>query len=238
VSKRCVVIEHLAVEHAGTLKPALEANGYAVDPVPAAAIGNFRAIAGEADLLVVMGGPIGVYDSEGYPFLTEEIDLIRDRLRLEKPVLGICLGSQLMAAALGANVYPGKSGVELGWAPIRLTEQGRRHALARIGGDLAPVLHWHGDTFDLPQGATLLASSGQYQNQAFSIDSHGLALQFHVETDQAELEQWFVAFANDVRALGRDKLSSLRADTAKYAADLKHRNIRFVTEWVAGLKAG
>jgi GMP synthase (glutamine-hydrolysing) len=233
--KSCLVIEHLAVEHPGTLKPALEANGYEVASIPAAAIRQFRERAVEADLLTVMGGPIGVYDAPEFPFLTDEISIIRARLSVKRPVLGICLGSQLMAAALDAKVFPGTEGVELGWAPVQLTAQGREHPLAAIAGNGSPVLHWHGDTFELPQGATLLASTSRYAHQAFAVGNYGLALQFHVETDAAELEQWFVAFAGDIRKSGPDTLSKLRADTAKYWSDLSQRNARFVAQWVSQL---
>src|ERR1700761_5673133 len=100
MNRTCFVIEHLAVEHPGTFKPALEACGYYVESIPAASIAQFRDRALEVDLLIVMGGPIGVYDAPEYPFLTIEIDLIRCRLEAKRPVLGVCLGSQLMAAAL------------------------------------------------------------------------------------------------------------------------------------------
>ncbi len=235
MSKTCLVIEHLAVEHPGTLEPALETCGYEVVSIPAASVRRFRERAEEADLLIVMGGPIGVYDAPEYPFLTEEIDIIRTRLKVKRPVLGICLGSQLMAAALGARVFPGTNGVELGWAPVQLTADGQRHALAEIAAEDLPVLHWHGDTFDLPEGATLLASTSRYAKQAFAVGNYGLALQFHVETDAAELEQWFVAFAGDIRKMGPDTLSRLRADTAKYAAGLAERNARFVSRWLSQL---
>lgn len=233
--KQCIVIEHLAVEHPGTIKRALEENNYTVTSVPAASIRDFRDRAEQAALLVVMGGPIGVYDALEYPFLSEEIDIIRGRLRRRTPVLGICLGSQLMAAALDAKVYPGTAGVELGWGPVELTEEGRQHSLIHVAESNAPVLHWHGDTFDLPVGATLLASTQRYRHQAFSVGNYGLALQFHVETNQAELEQWFVAFAGDIRALGPTTLPTLRADTAKFAEDLERRNMRFISEWVSRL---
>lgn len=233
--KSCFVVEHLAVEHAGTFKPVLEANGYEVISVPAAEIAQFREPVEAADLFIVMGGPIGVYDAPEYPFLSDEIALIRSRLAARKPVLGICLGSQLMAAALGAKVYPGNDGVELGWASVNLTEAGCRHALAEVAGDDLPVLHWHGDTFDLPGGATLLASSSRYSHQAFAVENYGLALQFHVETDAAELEQWFVAFAGDIRRMGPHTLATLRTDTAKYAAGLAERNVRFLTRWLRQL---
>jgi GMP synthase (glutamine-hydrolysing) len=235
MSKICFVIEHLAVEHPGTFKPALEAGGYEVVSIPAAAIRHFRERAEEAALLIVMGGPIGVYDAPEYPFLSEEIEIIRTRLKAKRPVLGICLGSQLMAAALGAKVFPGTNGVELGWAPVQLTAQGQQHALAEVAGNGSPVLHWHGDTFELPEGATLLASTSRYAHQAFSVGSYGLALQFHVEIDAAELEQWFVAFAGDIRKAGPETLSGLRANTAKYAAALAERNARFVSRWISQL---
>jgi GMP synthase (glutamine-hydrolysing) len=233
--KSCLVIEHLAIEHPGTLKPALEANGYEVVSIPAAAIRQFSERTAKTDLLIVMGGPIGVYDAPEFPFLTDEIGIIRARLSAKRPVLGICLGSQLMAAALDAKVFSGANGVELGWAPVQLTAQGHRHPLAAITGNGLPVLHWHGDTFELPQGATLLASTSRYAHQAFAVGNYGLALQFHVETDAAELEQWFVAFAGDIRKLGPDTLPKLRADTAKYSSDLSERNARFVAQWVSQL---
>jgi GMP synthase (glutamine-hydrolysing) len=233
MSKQCIVVEHLAVEHPGTIKPALEASGYVVASVPAASIQDFRERAEQAALLVVMGGPIGVYDAPEYPFLSEEIEIIRGRLRRRMPVLGICLGSQLMAAALDAEVYPGTAGVELGWAPVDLTEEGSQHPLVRVAENNAPVLHWHGDTFELPVGARLLASTQRYPHQAFAVGNYGLALQFHVETNQAELDQWFVAFANDIRALGPGTLAGLRADTARFAEDLERRNMRFIGEWVS-----
>ena len=233
--KTCFVVEHLAVEHAGTFGPLLEASGYQVTPLPAARVGEFREQAETAALLIVMGGPIGVYDAPDYPFLTEEMARIRSRIEAKRPVLGICLGSQLMAAALGAKVFPGTNGVELGWAPVALTEAGRQHPLADVAGGGLPVLHWHGDTFELPVGASLLASTSRYPHQAFAIGNYGLALQFHVETDADELEQWFVAFAGDIRRMGPDTLSTLRADTAKYAAGMAERNARFIARWLAGL---
>jgi GMP synthase (glutamine-hydrolysing) len=235
MTKVCLVVEHLAVEHPGTFKPVFELCGYEVISVPAAAIRRFRGQAEQAALLVVMGGPIGVYDAPEYPFLTEEIEIIQARLEARRPVLGVCLGSQLMAAALGANVFPGSNGIELGWAPVRLTKDGEQHALAEIASDERPVLHWHGDTFDLPSGARLLASTSRYAHQAFSVGNYGLALQFHVETDADELEQWFVAFAGDIRKMGPDTLVRLRMDTARYAPDLADRNARFVKRWLSQL---
>ena len=149
-----------------------------------------------ADLLVVLGGPIGAYEEELYPFLADELRVIERRLAAGRPVLGICLGSQLMARALGARVYPG-TGKEIGWAPLQLTAAGRDSCLAPLGGG-APVLHWHGDTFDLPKGASLLASTPRYKNQAFAWQRHGLALQCHIEATAAGLERWYIGHACEI----------------------------------------
>ncbi len=132
------------------------------------------------DMLVVMGGPMGVYDSEKYTWLNNEKEFIKEAIESDKYVLGICLGAQLIAAAMGAKVYP--SGIqEIGWYPIELTEKGDK-----LWGSLDPenrwmVLHWHGDTFDLPEGAQLLASSKVTKNQAFLLGNNVLGLQFHLE---------------------------------------------------------
>src|SRR6201999_289627 len=102
----------------------------------------------ESDLLVVLGGPIGAYEEDRYPFLTAELTLIGARLKAGRPTLGICLGAQLMARALGADVRPG-AGKEIGWAPLVLSEAGRAGPLRHLGNE--PVLHWHGDIFHLPE---------------------------------------------------------------------------------------
>jgi GMP synthase (glutamine-hydrolysing) len=236
MDKTCVVIEHLAVEHCGTFKPVLERRGFHVASISAASIARQFDQAKDASLLIVMGAPIGVYDAFEFPFLQTEIELIRWRLDARRPVLGICLGSQLVAAAMGARVFPGTSGFELGWAPVRLTEAGMKHPLAEVTGDDAPVLHWHGDTFDLPNGATLLASTSRYRHQAFAVGNYGLALQFHVETDADGLEQWFVAFAGEIRKSGADMLQNLRRDTALHSVGLAERSGRFMNRWLTGLE--
>src|SRR5690606_25326731 len=133
-----------------------------------------------ADLLVVLGGPIGVYQTDRYPFLAEEKAAIAARLGQDKPTLGICLGAQLMAEALGAPVAPtGK--VEIGYGELTLTEDGRASPLRHIAA--IPVLHWHGDQFAIPEGASRLAETQEFPNQAFSRGPRILGLQFHLEAD-------------------------------------------------------
>lgn len=128
------------------------------------------------DWLVVMGGPMGIFDYEDYPWLTDEKEFIERAINKEKTVLGICLGAQLMADVLGAKVYPGPE-KEIGWFPIKRCE----NAPPLIPDELT-VFHWHGDTFEIPQGATALATSNPGMNQGFIYNDKAVALQFHMET--------------------------------------------------------
>src|SRR5690606_19806428 len=137
-------------------------------------------------LLVILGGPIGVYETQDYPFLQQEIDLLKVRLEQNLPTLGICLGAQLIAHALGADVYAGPH-KEIGWSKLTLS-QAKNNPLTALNE--SKVLHWHGDTFDLPANAELLASSTLYSNQAFRVGNNILALQFHAEVAAASLEKW------------------------------------------------
>ena len=154
----------------------------------------------EAKGLVVLGGPMGVYEAEKYPWVKPGMDVIAQALRRDFPVYGICLGSQLMAGALGARVYPGEAKKEIGWFPVRLTAEGKRDPLLAGEADGFTVFQWHGDTFDLPEGAALLVSSERYPHQAFRIGRHGYAFQFHLETAPEDIHRWLRVFAGDLRS--------------------------------------
>ncbi len=134
----------------------------------------------EFDGLVIMGGPMGAYEDDEYPWLAAEKKLIESAISADKYVLGVCLGAQLMASALGAKVYPGAE-KEIGWFPLWLTESGQSSAVFKGLPAEFEVLHWHGDTFELPAGVTTLASSELTPNQAFLCGTRALALQFHLE---------------------------------------------------------
>ena len=144
----------------------------------------------ELDGLVVMGGPMGVQDTAEHPYLAREGELIAAMVRAGRPVLGVCLGAQLLAHALGASVYRGQR-AEIGCGTVSLTEAGREDpVLGSTGGAALPVVHWHQDTFELPAHASLLAGSALFPHQAFRVGTRAYGLQFHVELTPTLAEGW------------------------------------------------
>lgn len=141
----------------------------------------------DIDWLIVMGGPMGVYDENIFPWLVKEKEFISEAIRQNKKVLGICLGAQLIASALGAKVYPNAQ-KEIGWFPVRVTPDGKSSSFFKNIPQQFTAFHWHGDTFDLPEGARLLAESEACKHQAFSFDNHVLGLQFHLEVERNSVE--------------------------------------------------
>jgi len=229
---QAVVFSHLPFEDLGNLRPELEGRGFAIETIEVPSPDFPLPRAQACDLLFILGGSIAVYEAADYPFLSVEIECIRRRVELQRPTLGICLGAQLMASALNARVYPGLSGAEIGWAPIQPA------GLPPTPGWFAPlfapglsVLHWHGDTFDLPEGAQLLASTPRYQNQAFSVGKFGLALQFHPEVTEPGLERWYVGHTCELRQKGIS-VPQLRADTRKHAPALSRAATHFWNSWL------
>ncbi|MBB3348471.1 MULTISPECIES: glutamine amidotransferase [unclassified Sphingomonas] len=222
-----VAIRHVAFEDLGHLDAPLRTAGFAIRYVEAAdGVAAVDPLA--PDLLVVLGGPMGVYETAEHPFLAEELALLRARLAAGRPTLGLCLGAQLIAAALGARVYPG-SVKEIGYAPVTLTAEGAASPLAALPAG-QPVLHWHGDTFDLPAGATLLASTDLYRRQAFAVGRHALALQFHLEADR--IERWLEGHAAELRAERIDP-AALARDAARHDAVLRDASEAVLTRWLS-----
>lgn len=225
-------IRHVGFEDLGGFAAPLRAAGYDIAYVDAAEHDPGALDPLAADLLVVLGGPIGVNDTAAYPVVAAEIDLLRERLAADRPTLGVCLGAQLMAAALGAAVRPGPT-KEIGWSKLDLTEAGARHALAALRD--VPVLHWHGDVFDLPEGCDRLASTPLALNQAFSRGPNVLGLQFHPEVLGARFEHWLLGHASELATSGVDPVA-LRRDAGRHAALLESAGAVLMAEWLAGLK--
>ncbi|TKI07231.1 glutamine amidotransferase [Martelella alba] len=230
-----LAVYHVAFEDLGSLGAVLAENGYSVTLADASRIDWSTLESSAYDLVVVLGGPIGVYEQTSYPFLMHEIRLIRQRLAQAQPTLGICLGAQLMAAAAGSRVYPGQAGKEIGWSALRPgADAGELPALTPLLERQIRVLHWHGDTFDLPEGARLLAGSERYANQVFTLGKHGLGFQCHLEVTAAGLESWYIGHACELAGAGIDVVR-LREDGRRYAPLLQEAAGQFWQSWLAGI---
>ena len=229
---KTVVLSHVPFEDLGSLQPELEHRGVAIKTIDAPTAAFPLARTADCDLLVVLGGPVGAYEADDYPFLNAELDCLRQRLADSRPTLGICLGAQLIAAALGGRVYPGTRGPEIGWLPIQ--PAAGDPAPAWIAPLLTPdlrLLHWHGDTFDLPHGATRLASTNLYENQAFAVGDFALALQFHPEVTARGLERWYVGHTCELRQKGIS-IPGLREDADQYGPPLEQAAAQFWKLWL------
>jgi GMP synthase (glutamine-hydrolysing) len=212
-----LVLQHIACEPPAAFEDELRSRGLDVlrveldegDPLP-----SWR----DFPAIVVMGGPMGAYDEAGHPWLVDEKRLLRDAVEADVPVWGVCLGAQLLAGALGAHVYRGEQ-PEVGLLPVHLTPEAAEDPVFANAPDSFPTLQWHGDSFDLPEGATLLAGSGAYPHQAFRI-GRSYGLQFHIEVPLELATEWgeVPAYAESLEStLGPGALDQLLADVADNA---------------------
>ncbi len=213
------VLQHVAQEGPGLVADALGARDIGVvvtrpdlgEPVPDHL--------GEGDAgLLVMGGPMGVYEVDAHPFLANEQRLIEHALGQEIPVLGICLGSQLLAATLGARVAPGPR-KEIGWFDVALTEAARNDALLGRAPQRFRALHWHGDVFELPTGAVSLARSELTLHQAFRYGERAHGFLFHLEAGHAQVAAMALEFRDELRGAGVDG-DALVAETPAAVRDV------------------
>ena len=213
------VLEHTACESLGTMEDTLRNAGvdftyvatHSGDTVP-------REMAGRSGL-IVMGGPMGVFENARYPFLRDEMRLIESALKSGKPVLGVCLGSQLLAAVLGANVTKGEK-KELGWHPVTLTGDAAADGLlAGVPAEFWPF-HWHGDVFPLPAKAVRLASSRQTPNQAFRFGPNAYGILFHLEVTANQISQMLLDFADELQEAGGNA-NDIAAQSPQYLPALQ-----------------
>lgn len=230
--KTALVVTHVAFEDPGSLLDVLADLGFEIETIDACTA-DFNALAADhGDLAFILGGPIGVYESVAYPFLDAELGWIKRRIAADKPLAGICLGAQLVAAALGAEVYPGENGKEIGWLPVMGASGVHLHPeWKKILASGAPVLHWHGDTFDLPDGVDHIARSTQYPNQAFARGARLLGIQFHLEVTAQGLERWYVGHACELAKAGIN-VAALRHQSQRLAPALEALSRRFWRAWI------
>jgi GMP synthase (glutamine-hydrolysing) len=185
--------------------------------------------------LVIMGGPMAVYEMDRYPHLVTSSRIIREAINRDMRVLGICLGAQLIAYCLGAQVYKGPE-EEIGWYAIELTGEGlkdpllRRLAIHPQVGDFwrrFEVFQWHGDTFDLPLGTSLLAKSELYKNQAFRYKNNVYGFQFHIEVTKEMIQEWFE---------DRPEINSITKETDRIYEEYSGRAVNFYKEFFRVIK--
>lgn len=230
--KTATAIRHIHFEDLGSFESVLFEAGYDLRycDLGEVDLATFRPT--EPDLLIILGGPVGVYETEAYPFLVEERALIRHRLYTGRPILGICLGAQQIAATLGANVEP-MGYQEIGFSELTLTDAGRLGPLRHLEG--VAMLHWHGDTFETPREATNLATTPLCATQGFAIDRNVLALQFHPEVDAGSgLEKWLVGHAAELANAGIDP-RTMRRDALRHGPALREAARRMFAEWLQDL---
>lgn len=228
--KTALVITHERKEGPGSFGEILKARGFALVNLYAPK-GEFTKGMDRHNLVLVMGGPMGVYETDKYPFIEKELEFLKRRVETGLPTLGVCLGAQMIAGALGANVYPGAPGQEIGWNKLQVLND--NHPLRHLSGDKTNMFHWHGDTFDLPKDAALLASTNLYKNQAFTCNQNILALQFHPEMTGEMIKDWATVLGPD---MGGSKITGsheeLHSQTEKNIATLNTQSKLFFEEWL------
>mgnify|MGYP001172754677 CR=1 FL=1 len=230
MSKTALILRHLPFEDLGNFAPVLEDAEYRLEQIEAGIDSLPDPL--QADLVVILGGPIGVNDHQAYPFMAEERDWLVPRLEARRPTLGICLGAQLIASALGAKVslMPHK---EIGFAALTLTDAGAHGPLRSLAN--VPVLHWHGEAFDIPAGACNLAATTLCQTQAFALGSTILGLQFHPEAGELpDLERWLIGHSIELAQAGVAP-DTLRRDAALHGPALQHAGQEMLKTWLAEL---
>lgn len=232
---RAHYLQHVPFEGLGSIEPWLMTAGYEITNTRLFEAGKLPGVDEKIDLLIVMGGPMSVNDENEFPWLPEEKRFVRNAVENGKPVLGICLGAQLIASAMGAKVFPNAL-KEIGWYPI----EGASPADSAVFGfpPSIEVFHWHGETFGLPPGATLLASSSACENQAFQLGDSVIGMQFHLETTPASaralvsncgdelVEGEYIQTAQDILSAPQErygKINSLMSDILEYLHKRRHQ---------------
>jgi GMP synthase-like glutamine amidotransferase len=228
-----LVLQHIACEPPGLYEDVLRERGAVIrrveldrgEPLP-----DWRG----ADAIVAMGGPMSVNDDATLPWLAGEKRAIGEAVRAGVPFWGVCLGVQLLAASLGARVYPGPA-PEVGLMPVTLTDEGAADPVCGVLPRTLLTLQWHGETFDLPRGAVLLARSGAFPHQAFRWGQRAYGLQFHLEVSSALAAEWAAvpAYAEALeRTLGPGALPRLVHDLETHAAEIGGHARAVFTRWL------
>jgi GMP synthase (glutamine-hydrolysing) len=226
-----LVIQHDPTIHLGNLEQVLIEANYELTIVDARSYA-FDATPEDVDLVVVLGNDHGVYQKHEHPYIAREEAWLAARAAHERPTLGVCFGAQILASALGADVYRGDKRV-VGFRTVTPSSAGESSPV-RFFSDV-PVMQWHGDTFTLPAGATHLAGSNEYANEAFAVDDWALAVQFHPETTPEMHETWLADSHDWVEDAGYD-LEALRRERDEHSDAMQVASRAMLTEWLANLE--
>jgi GMP synthase (glutamine-hydrolysing) len=232
--RKILVFQHVAHELLGTLNPLLKDSGFRIryvnfdrDPAARPSLDGYFG-------LVVLGGPMNVDEVDLYPFLAVEVELVAEALQRGMPVLGICLGAQILARALGADVRPHHS-KEIGWYQINPTPAGADDPVFAGMSDTEHIFQWHGDTFDIPSGAVHLASSPDCENQAFRYGDTAYGFQFHLEVDRPMVDRWLTVPHNrqEIADLnGAIDPEQIRSDTLQHIDKLQRLSDDTFSRWI------
>jgi len=230
--RKALIIRHVPYEGVAGYREPIEAAGYEVDRIDVSDPGFASLDLCEPDLLIMMGGPMGVYEQDRHPWIACQLRRLKQRLEADRPTLGVCFGAQMMAAALGAHVYAGPV-KEVGFHPVSVHDHAADSPLRHIVD--VPILHWHGDTFTRPDNVEILASSHNYDHQAFRRGNRILGLQFHAEMGLDErFNAWIEEWPESVLEAGNDE-ASLRAAHNALGPSAVAAGRAMVSEWLAGL---
>jgi GMP synthase (glutamine-hydrolysing) len=230
--KTGLIIRHTPYEGIAGFREPIEAAGYVLDRVDVTDPGFSSLDFDAPDLLLMMGGPMGVYEREAHPWIAHELERLAERIARGLPTLGVCLGAQMIAAAMGAEVRPGPV-KEIGFTPVTLNDPGADSPLRHVAG--VPMLHWHGDTFALPDDVELLASTQSYAHQAFRRGPELLALQFHAEMGEDPRFEAWIENGPDFIAEAGTSPERLRGEHDAHGSAAVAAGKAMITEWLRGL---
>jgi GMP synthase (glutamine-hydrolysing) len=231
MTKTVWAIQHIGYEDLGSFEPVLKKRGFEISYLRSRTVDYKGLFAYDPDLVIDLGGPMGVYEDDKHPWINDELAFICDRVECEKPLMGICFGAQLIARALGAKVYKGEQGKEIGWSKISVNDEGMKTPFRHFDGSKTMMMHWHGDTFDLPDGAVLLASSDKYHKQAYIYGDHIFAMQCHPEITENKLRLWYAADKGELAEVGTT-VEEMKSDAHRYAETLTCQTEKFLNEWL------
>jgi GMP synthase (glutamine-hydrolysing) len=231
VNKKALILQHDPTIHLGNLEQVLTETSFEIVVVDARTY-DFDAVPSDIDLVVVLGNDHGVYEKNERDYIAREEAWLAAWAREKRPTLGVCFGAQILASALGAEVYRGDTRV-VGFRNVTPTPAGRDSPV-RFFADI-PVMEWHGDTFTLPEGATRLAGSSEYANEAFAVDDWALAVQFHPETTPEMHETWLEDARAWVEDAGYD-LDALRSEREQHIAAMQGASQDMLRDWLANLE--